>query len=149
MTLSNRFFTSKDPRRAIVTFSPAVKSSMTAFTEVRFYVIVQELVDVHQTSEAGNPQTKVVEPRVGIFAIHPRDSFPEDIGAEDENGAEVEIISQCTHLAVDDWRGSADAANILEVVRIYHCGARVLCHGQEALEGEIDERKPRRLDEQQ
>ena len=113
-----------------------VEDFLAAAAGVVLHFGVEVFVDVYQLAALRQLQAQVVEPGEAAVGLHTGGSFLQGVGAEQEHGAEVEVVAQRALLVVDDGGDGLLAVLQLVMVGVGHGGAAVFQDAHHALQGE-------------
>ena len=122
-----------------------VKQLLPGLPCIQFHIIVQVLVDMFQRTFLADFQPQVIESRILVGHIHPLHSLHQRRSAEQQYTAEIEVVTQGTHLVVYHRRVCPDTARLIEVVGIHHRRTAVFHQGFHALQGKQHKRQRRVL----
>ena len=106
---------------------------------------VEKLVQVEELAATREEEAQVIEPRKAIVGMRQGGIFAEQRGADEQQLAEVEVVSQRSFLVVDDGMAVPLAALHGVVVGIHHGGIPVHGHPQHAFQGIVAQREGRGL----
>ena len=98
---------------------------------------------MHQRTNLGSLQTKVVQTGKRVRYIHPRSHRFQDAGPIQEDGTEIKIVPKRTRLTVDHGSRRTNVARNVKVVGIRHGRVHILGQGDHPLQGILSETQRR------